>query len=359
MPISRTRDSQGRARFLFEFSRRLGGRRLRTRKVLPASWTRTQADAFDRRRCAELYAQATGIEAGRWTLDQAVARYLDGRVGELKSGAGIAAELFGLQDYFAGRQPQELPAVCAEIVEDYRGDLAPATIKNKLRYLCAAVRWGWKHGRLGGPNPAEGVAFPAVSNERQVYVGRREMLTLARACQDRRARAAIRVGWYSGLRLGEIERARRDFAASLFVLTDTKNGEPRHVPMHPKIRTAAAIALGTRFQTGYHFRAARAEVGLEHLRFHDLRHSAASALVNAGVPLYTVGAILGHKSRASTGRYAHLETETLRAAIDRIGRATSSPLAAGAAGPKPADLPMEARAGVEPTYSDLQSRKRA
>jgi hypothetical protein len=359
MSINRVKDPSGRARFQFEFSRRIDGQRHRARKLLPASWTRTQADAFDRQESARIYAQASGIESRNWTLDQAVARYLDGRIGELKSGNGIAAELFALQDYYTGRPPHELPAACAEIVEDYRGDLAPATIKNKLRYLCAAVRWGWKHGRLGGQNPADGVAFPAVSNERQVYIGRRDMLRLARACLNPAARAAIRVAWYSGLRLGEIERAERDFVAGVFLLADTKNGEPRIVPMHPRIRTAAAIELGTRFQTGYHFRAARAEVGLDHLHFHDLRHSAASALVNAGVNLYTVGAILGHKSRASTGRYAHIFTDTMREAIERMGRPTSSPHGQRATGPKTASSPMEARAGVEPTYSDLQSRKRA
>jgi len=159
------------------------------------------------------------------------------------------------------------------------------------------------------------------------------------------------------MRLGEIERAER--VPGAFLLHDSKNGEPRIVPMHPRVRCCAGIALGTRFQTGYHFRAARAVVGLDGLHFHDLRHSAASAMVNAGVPLFTIGAILGHKSRASTGRYSHLETETLRAAIERMGRPTSSPLAPPRGGPKEAGSPMEARAGVEPTYSDLQSRKRA
>ncbi|KXJ63044.1 hypothetical protein AXY46_03230 [Achromobacter xylosoxidans] len=40
---------------------------------------------------------------------------------------------------------------------------------------------------------------------------------------------------------------------------------------------------------------------LGHLRFHDLRHSAASEMINVNkVDLYTTGAVLGHKSAAST-----------------------------------------------------------
>ncbi|MFZ6774294.1 tyrosine-type recombinase/integrase [Undibacterium sp. SXout7W] len=36
------------------------------------------------------------------------------------------------------------------------------------------------------------------------------------------------------------------------------------------------------------------------MHFHDLRHSAASMLINNDVDLFTVGAILGHKYQRST-----------------------------------------------------------
>jgi site-specific recombinase XerD len=55
------------------------------------------------------------------------------------------------------------------------------------------------------------------------------------------------------------------------------------------------------------------------LRFHDLRHSSASEMINAEVDLYTVGAVLGHKSPASTKRYAHLATDSLKVALEKIG----------------------------------------
>ena len=41
------------------------------------------------------------------------------------------------------------------------------------------------------------------------------------------------------------------------------------------------------------------------LRIHDLRHSLASALANAGTPLYEIGALLGHRQLSTTTRYAH------------------------------------------------------
>jgi integrase len=358
MPINRVKDGQGRSRFEFEFSRRLGNRRLRTRKLLPPTWSRTQADAFDRKESARLYAQIAGVDDQRWTLDQAVARYLDERCPDLKTGRAIGAELQSLMEYFVGRSMAELPEVCAEITEDYRDDVAPATLMNKLRYLSAAARWGWKRHNMGTADPAGRVIFPAVRNGRQVYIDRAQMLRLARACADRRARAAIRIAFYSGMRLGEIERAER--LPGAFLLLDTKNGDPRMVPMHPKVRCCAGVALGTRFQTGYHFRKARALVGLDALHFHDLRHSASAAMLRGGAALHTVGRVLGHRSPASMKRYGHLAMETLQAAVAAIApRATSSPPSPPPARPETASSPMEARAGVEPTYSDLQSRKHA
>jgi integrase len=156
-----------------------------------------------------------------------------------------------------------------------------------------------------------------VRNERRRYIERKEMLLLCRACKHRATRAAIRIAFYSGMRMDEIRRAER--IADTFVLADTKNGEPRIVPMHRKIRCCANVALPDQSRISKHFRDARKLLGLDWLHFHDLRHSAASAMINEGVDLYTVGAVLGHKTAASTQRYAHLATESLRTAIDRIG----------------------------------------
>ena len=47
--------------------------------------------------------------------------------------------------------------------------------------------------------------------------------------------------------------------------------------------------------------------------FHNLRHSAASWLVQAGTTLYTVQRLLGHKTAALTERYSHLAPANLKA----------------------------------------------
>jgi integrase len=58
--------------------------------------------------------------------------------------------------------------------------------------------------------------------------------------------------------------------------------------------------------------------------FHCLRHSTASYLVQAGIPLYVVSQILSHKSIATTQRYAHLATENLKDALETLSQRLSS-----------------------------------
>ncbi len=54
------------------------------------------------------------------------------------------------------------------------------------------------------------------------------------------------------------------------------------------------------------------------LRVHDLRHSFASFLVNAGRNLYEVQELLGHAGIRTTSRYAHLSRERLIAAVEVV-----------------------------------------
>lgn len=315
MSVYRDKD---RGRWVFEFSRRIDGRRVRTRKLLPPSWTRTQADAYDRQQSASLYATASGAGSADPPIDLAITAYLKERAPELKNCAVVEQNLALVRWAYKGKTMAQLPEVCQAITKKWRAELAPATIRNRIRYLTAACRYGWKKHGIGEHDPAARVVVPAVKNERRVFIDRRQMLAVAKACSHKPTRAAIRIAFYSGMRISEVIRADRVVGA--FVLHDTKNGQPRIVPMHPRLRCCAHIRQVEASATSEYFRIARDAAGMPWLHFHDLRHSAASELINSGVDLYTVGAVLGHKSSQSTKRYAHLATDTLRDAIGRIGQ---------------------------------------
>ena len=53
-------------------------------------------------------------------------------------------------------------------------------------------------------------------------------------------------------------------------------------------------------------------------RWHDLRHTFASRLVMAGVPLRAVQLLLGHKRIETTLRYSHLGEAQLQEAVERL-----------------------------------------
>jgi integrase len=64
------------------------------------------------------------------------------------------------------------------------------------------------------------------------------------------------------------------------------------------------------------WKTATVRAGLEGFRIHDLRHSFASNLVNAGHSLFVVSKALGHANIQQTSRYSHLSDDTLLAAAD-------------------------------------------
>jgi len=68
----------------------------------------------------------------------------------------------------------------------------------------------------------------------------------------------------------------------------------------------------------YSWDKARIQAGMPDLRVHDLRHSFASFLVNAGRSIYEVKELLGHADIKTTSRYAHLSQESLKAAVSVV-----------------------------------------
>jgi integrase len=311
-------------RWLFDFDRYVDGHgRVRRRKLLPKGWTRAQAEAFDRQESAALYALATGIAKPRHNIGEAVSCYARERAPSLKFGAGALREIEAMRDWWDGRPLETLPTVCQEYAADQLGALKPATIRNRIAYLRAACRWAWKRHGLCDADPGARVMVPAVSDARQVVITRAQMIALSRACQHHGVRALIRVLYYSGLRVGEARRAvRRD---GLFVLADTKNNTAHILPIHHRALSASRVAMPKRSEVDYWWPKARTACGLEYVRLHDIRHTTASEIIASGGDLGDVGAVLNHKSAASSRRYAHWLVERKAAALAGVGRRAKNP----------------------------------
>jgi integrase len=66
------------------------------------------------------------------------------------------------------------------------------------------------------------------------------------------------------------------------------------------------------------WRTISARAGLQGVRVHDLRHTHASVGAGAGLGLPIIGKLLGHTQASTTQRYAHLDSDPLRLASDKI-----------------------------------------
>lgn len=333
MPI--TRHHTGR--WLYQFDRVVpGAGRQRANRLLPQGWTRAQALAYDQKESGRLWALAAGIEGQQHLIEEAVLVYLQQHAVHLKNHDDIVGALAILQPFYEGKALQQLPDVAERYIKKAVGEdgqpIKPATVRNRLAYLRAACRWAWKHKKMGTTDPAAGMVLPTVKNARHVYLTRAQALRVFRAMGLRWSRDAARVAFYTGWRIGEVLQAVPvDTPSGLaLAIPDTKNGLPRMVPVHNRIAHLVREHWPpqvTKWTVSKEVKAALRTVGLGHARLHDLRHSAASEMINAGVDLYTVGGVLGHKSQVSTARYAHLAQESLRAAILRIGGKKPQPAA--------------------------------
>jgi integrase len=86
-----------------------------------------------------------------------------------------------------------------------------------------------------------------------------------------------------------------------------------------------ALVFGILDNVKRSFTSARSDAGLKNVRFHDLRHTAATRLVGAHIPLSEVGRVLGHSQANTTYGYVNSNVETAKraaAALDAFNAET-------------------------------------
>ena len=146
----------------------------------------------------------------------------------------------------------------------------------------------------------------------------------------------------SGARKSEVlERRWRDFDADAGTLTaeKTKTERPRvlflqahtvHLFLRlggPSPDPARLIFRGRYPDQARDYRRPWANltgaIGRPELHLHELRHAAAADLLPAGVTAAVAAQVLGHSPEMLSRRYGHLETEALRAAMERRWRAAA------------------------------------
>jgi integrase len=228
-----------------------------------------------------------------------------------------------------------LAAVTRERIEGYkaerRRDVGPATVNRELALLKHALRLAveWDYLEV---SPAAGVKQFKEPPGRLRYLSREEGDALLEACSPEVGPVVV-TALNTGARLGEIlalDWDHVDMARRQLRVVDSKNNETRVVPINDVLYNTL-IKLNAK--EGKVFKSGRGEpyrsvrtafekgvrkAGIKDFTFHDLRHTFASWLAMEGVPMSTIGKLLGHKTPQMTMRYAHLAPEYLADVVNLL-----------------------------------------
>lgn len=288
----------------------------RTHRKTSRHWSYADAKAFERKWLATVKDAAAGREPERLIAD-ALEKWLIENVPSLRSARQTRNHVRQLLPYVAGRRLRDTAAVWGEVVAAEKGKAA-ATINHKGRILRQITRKAWRvWGWLDKPIAIE--LLPETPRER--FLTLQEVEALAESCDHPAARGYLLLAAYTGIRRGHLLRLTKADVQGKFIRLDrsSKTRTLQLVPLHPKVQKIAEslpLGIGNR-QLEEAWKRARETAGID-CRWHDLRHTCASWLVQSGVPLYTVAEMLGHSSTAVTQRYAHLAPQHLADAIAKL-----------------------------------------
>lgn len=260
---------------------------------------------------------------------------------------------------------QLLTQITALVIEEFKAENRKATVEKTGRPISAktcnehlgvlssmletAVEWGYL-----AANPCRRVRrLKLAPREDNFYDAQQTEVFLAKAKEiEPNYHPLFLVGFKTGMRLGEILGLRwgdLDFVNNRIHLRQSyhrghtgtpKSGKPRLLPMTPSVVAALKGIKHLKGELvfcrpdGQHLNRDILKhpwgrimfaAGLPTIRIHDMRHSFASQLVMAGVPLKAVSELLGHSETRITDRYAHLAPDMLHASVDVLDGVADKP----------------------------------
>jgi integrase len=217
----------------------------------------------------------------------------------------------------------------------YKVKRSPATTNRYLAALAHALsvavqEWGWLDD-----SPMRKIRKPTEPRGRVRFLSDDERERLLKACEESDSPylyTVVVLALSTGARKSEIMNLKWkdvDLNRNRITLEETKNHERRILPLAGHaLQLVKDMASVRRIDTHllfsssapdrpadvrYHWNTALRKAGIENFRFHDLRHTAASALAMNGASLAEIADVLGHKTLQMVKRYAHLsEAHTAR-----------------------------------------------
>jgi integrase len=246
-------------------------------------------------------------------------------------------------------------SISTAIVAQYRDGrlkkVSAYSVRQELALLSHLFTKAKKEWGIPVENPVSGIERPAPPRGRTRFLTEEEASNLLESCRKARNKNLyyyILMLLHTGMRASEaagLYWRQINFKQRVIYLSDTKNKDPRWVPLTKELvaelstlreltegRDEKLVFLNegqlqsdrVKARPGIKFReafdAAKKRAGLPDIHMHDLRHTAASHLIMAGVDIRTLADILGHRTLQMVQRYTHLLHGHKLEAIDKIGK---------------------------------------
>jgi integrase/recombinase XerD len=238
---------------------------------------------------------------------------------------------------FFGRSPEELTP---EHAREYQLHLLHKKVSwSTFNQSVCALRFLYGT-TLGRKDYIERLPYGKKPKRIPVVLSRDEVLKLLQCVPSRKQRMVLTTMYATGLRIGEAVQlgvADIDSRRMTLLVARGKGNKQRLVPLSPKLLTELRLFWKTHRNPRWLFpsrlpdqhlgisvveracRWARARAGLKR-RFntHTLRHTFATELLEAGVDLFSIQKILGHRSLSTTANYTHVRRSHLQEACKSL-----------------------------------------
>jgi integrase len=202
-------------------------------------------------------------------------------------------------------------------------DLRPASINTYLRHIKGALRFAKDAGLIDAVPRIRmvktGQALPRVMTDSEI----KAIQSQADTYKPEMVRI-IRFALFTGTRRSEIIRARYEHVQAGSITIYGKGGKERTIPL---VGGAADVVktqdIGKIFSYKHtstvsnYYREITRAAGVKS-RFHDLRHTAATQMLTAGIPLEVVQKILGHTELRTTQIYAKVVQDRLKTEMEKL-----------------------------------------
>jgi integrase len=240
-------------------------------------------------------------------------------------------------EFFGDRKLSEITSdQVSKFVVQRKKVVAPGTVNRELAFLSASFNQALKIWNWCRDNPVSRIKREK-EHKRVKFFSDQEFSEIYRLLPDW-VRPIVLLGKNTGLRLSNLthlEWSEVDLKKQLIILDaeKVKNSYSLGIPLN---KQALEIVKEQSKQKKLHrqfvfpnregkpftkwgvyraFKNACVKAGCPDYRFHDLRHDFCSKLVQAGVDIYTVKELAGHKNVTTTQRYAHLNPERLKQGV--------------------------------------------